>query len=220
MISTLQVDAPTRAGMLRAYRMAHYSVPRRLRRIDAMYRPLGVRWFLNDLGQYRYIVEMFRNDRVLIVRGDLSIGGAMASIGAAAQKVAAVVRVLYLSNAERYFPYTAGFRKSILALPVDNQSIVLRTRARMNGSYEYIVQDASNFRHWLEWGKMSYAVEMTRYREPESPTSLAYVIRRLPPGSAAASALPERPPLPTAVPAAAPSGGAPGGGASVLHSSR
>jgi hypothetical protein len=141
----------------------------------------------------------------------------MASIGAAAQKVAAVVRVVYLSNAERYFPYTAGFRKSILALPVDSRSIVLRTRARMNGSYEYIVQDANNFRRWLEWGKISYAVEMTRYREPDAPNSPAYAIRRLPPGTDATSAPAEKLSTPSAAPAApAP----PGGAASALHSSR
>lgn len=184
LISTQSNDAATRAGMLHAYRMAHYSIPRRLRRIDAMYRPLGISWFMNDIDQYRYLVELFRSGRVVMVRGDLSIGGAMASIGSAAQRVGAVVRVLYLSNAERYFPYTAGFRKSILSLPVDNQSIVLRTRARMNGSYEYIAQDADNFRRWLEWGKMSYAAEMTRYREPAAPDSPAYVIRRLPPHTA------------------------------------
>jgi hypothetical protein len=183
MISGLQTDAATKAGMLRAYRTSHYSVPRRLHKIESMYRPLGVRWFLNDLTQYRYLVDLFRSGRVVIVRGDLSIGGSLASIGAAAQRVGAMVRVVYLSNAERYFPYTAGFRKSILALPVDDKSIVVRTRARMNGSYEYIVQDTANFQRWLAWGKMSYAVEMTRYREPLAEGSLAYVIRRLPPSS-------------------------------------
>ncbi len=194
MIDAYQTDAITKAGMLRAYRIAHYSVPRRLRKIESMYRPLGIRWFLNDLNQYRYLVELFRTGRVVIVRGDLSVGGAMASIGAAAQKVGGVVRIVYLSNAERYFPYTPGFRHGMLALPTDDRSLVVRTRARMNGSYEYITQEAANFRRWLEWGKMSYAVEMTRYREPESPGSLAYVIRRLPPGSAAAPAPAAAPP--------------------------
>mgnify|MGYP000193263526 CR=1 FL=1 len=66
MIDALQTDAATRAGMLRAYRTAHYSVPRRLRKIDAMYRPLGVRWFMNDLSQYRYLVELFRTGRVIV----------------------------------------------------------------------------------------------------------------------------------------------------------
>lgn len=197
MIDTYQTDAVTKAGMLRAYRIAHYSVPRRLRKIESMYRPLGIRWFLNDLGQYRYLVELFRTNRVVIVRGDLSVGGTLASIGAAVQKAGGVVRIVYLSNAERYFPYTPGFRRSILALPTDDRSLVVRTRARMNGSYEYILQDASNFRRWLEWGKMSYAVEMTRYREPASPGSLEYVIRRLPPGSS---------PVPGAAPATTPPG--------------
>lgn len=207
LIDAYQTDAITKAGMLRAYRIAHYSVPRRLRKIEAMYRPLGVRWFLNDLGQYRYLVELFRTGRVVIVRGDLSVGGAMVSIGAAAQKIGGVVRIVYLSNAERYFPYTPGFRHGMLALPTDERSLVVRTRARMNGSYEYITQEWPNFRRWLEWGKMSYAVEMTRFREPESAGSPAYVIRRLPPGAASAP------------PAAPPASGEGQPGSSGLHTS-
>ncbi|MBL9004920.1 MAG: hypothetical protein JNJ46_11785 [Myxococcales bacterium] len=180
LIEALKVDAPTRRGMLAAYRMAHFAVPRRLRRVEAAYKPLGIRWFLNDMNQYRYLVELFRTGRVIAVRGDLSIGGAMSAVAGAAQRVGGVVRTLYLSNAERYFPYTAGFKQSMLALPTDDKSLVVRTRARMNGAYEYIVQDAGNFKRWLEWGKMSYAVELTRYRELDSVTG-AYFIRREPP---------------------------------------
>ena len=205
LIEAQQTDAPTKAGMLRAYRISHYSVPRRLRRIEAMYRPLGVRWFLNDLGQYRYLVELFRENRVLMVRGDLSVGGSLVSIGAAVQRIGEVVRIVYLSNAERYFPYTAGFKRSMLALPTDERSLVLRTRARMNGSYEYLVQETPNFRRWLEWGKMSYAVEMTRFREPDERNNMAYVIRRLPPGSVASAAPTPPAVVPVPPPALAPS---------------
>jgi hypothetical protein len=218
LIETTQTDKATRAGMLRAYRTAHYSVPRRLRKIDRMYGPLGVRWFMNDLTQYRYIVELFRSGRVVMVRGDLSVGGTLASIGAAAQKVGGVVRIVYLSNAERYFPYTAGFKKSMLGLPIDDRSLVLRTRARMNGSYEYIAQEAQNFRRWIEWGKLSYAVEMTKWREPDEKHALAYVIRRLPPGSIASAAPPPVAPSPASVPP--PSAGPVDMGAGGLRSSR
>lgn len=204
LIETTQTDATTRAGMLRAYRTAHYSVPRRLRKIERMYAPLGIRWFMNDLTQYRFLVELFRAGRVVMIRGDLSVGGTLASIGVAAQKLGTVVRVVYLSNAERYFPYTAGFKKSMMSLPVDDRSLVLRTRARLNGSYEYIAQEAPNFRRWLEWGKMSYAVEMTKWREPDEKHAMAYVIRRLPPGSVASAApppvVPASPPSPPAAP--------------------
>lgn len=180
LIEALKVDAPTRRGMLAAYRTAHFAVPRRLRRVESAYKPLGVRWFLNDINQYRYVAELFRTGRVVTVRGDLSIGGSMNAVATAARKAGAVVRTVYLSNAERYFPYTAGFKNSLLALPTDERSIILRTRARMSGAYEYIEQDAANFKRWLDWGKMSYAVEITRYRELQ-PATGAYVIRREPP---------------------------------------
>ena len=180
LIEALKVDAPTRKGMLAAYRMAHFAVPRRLRRVEATYKPQGIRWFLNDINQYRYLVELFRTGRVIAIRGDLSVGGAMNAVASSAQKVGGVVRTLYLSNAERYFPYTPGFKQSMLALPTDDRSLVVRTRARINGVYEYIAQDASNFKRWLDWGKMGYAVELTRHRELDKATG-AYVIRREPP---------------------------------------
>lgn len=202
LIEALKVDAPTRRGMLAAYRMAHFAVPRRLRRVEAAYKPLGIRWFLNDMNQYRYLVELFRNGRVVMVRGDLSIGGAMSSVAGALQKVGGVARTIYLSNAERYFPYTPGFKKSLLAMPTDDRALVLRTRARMSGAYEYIIQDAGNFKRWLDWGKMSYAVELTRYREIDHATG-AYFIRREPPNSAGKNGgNPSQ--LPTTAPAALP----------------
>ncbi len=182
LIEALKVDAPTRRGMLAAYRMAHFAVPRRLRRVEAAYKPLGIRWFLNDMNQYRYLVELFRTNRVVMVRGDLSIGGAMSSVAAALQKVGGIARTVYLSNAERYFPYTPGYKRSLLSLPTDERGLILRTRARMSGAYEYIVQDAGNFKRWLDWGKMSYAVELTRYREIDHASG-AYYIRREPPSS-------------------------------------
>lgn len=218
LIEALKVDAPTRRGMLAAYRMAHFAVPRRLRRVEAAYKPMGIRWFLNDMDQYRYLVEMFRTGRVVTIRGDLSIGGAMSSVAGAIAKVGGVTRTVYLSNAERYFPYTTGFKKSLLALPTDDRAQILRTRARMSGAYEYIIQDAANFKRWLDWGKLSYAVELTRYREIDHASG-SYFIRREPPHSdgknaanhsASASTTPPpaaatKPPavVPTAVPAPA-----------------
>jgi hypothetical protein len=70
----------------------------------------------------------------------------------------------------------------------------------MSGAYEYIIQDAANFKRWLDWGKLSYAVELTRYREIDHATG-SYFIRREPPHSDGKSA---GSPVTSASPAQAP----------------
>ena len=175
--------------VVRAYRMARHSVPRRLSAVLTTQKGLGVRSFLDDQAQYDYIVQLFRTDRVYMVRGDLASGGCLSSIAAALTPLGIKVRVVYLSNAERYFPYTPGYKKSMLALPVDDQTVILRTRAKRDGVYEYLTQDASNFRSWLEQRNITVAVQMTRHREavPVAVTAAPAKVRATPTDGAAAS---------------------------------
>ena len=67
-----------------------------------------------------------------------------------------MVRALYLSNAEQYFGYDEGYRKNILALPVDEKSLALRTLSRGKfglakdgGLYHYDVQSMLSFKSWV-----------------------------------------------------------------------
>lgn len=201
LINAEYVDATRRAAVLRAYRTGRYAVPRRFRGVLAIYKQHGVRSFLDDSAQYQYLVQMFRGGRVVMVRGDLTVGTCMSSIAAAARSMGAPVRLLYLSNAERYFNYTDAFRKSMLALPTDERSLVLRTRARRDGSYEYIMQEADNFHAWLERRSVSVSFQYTHLREPaqplpkdHGPEEVLFAIRRLPPGvSPTATPSPIRP---------------------------
>jgi hypothetical protein len=198
-----------RAAVVRAYRMARYAVTRRFRQVLLTYKAHGVTSFLDDPAQYRYLASLFRGGRVVMVRGDLTAGTSMSSIATAVQKLGSTVRLLYLSNAERYFTYTDAFRQSLLALPTDERSMVLRTRARRDGSYEYILQEASNFNAWVSRRSIHQSFQYTHLREPThvGTTSTVqdadlFAIRRLPP-PAAEPAKPKRPPLP------APSAGSP-----------
>ncbi len=186
-------DPARRAAVLRAYRTARYAVPRRFRNVLLTYKQNGVTSFLDDIEQYRYLAALFRTGRVVMVRGDLTVGGCLSSIAAAAQAVGRPVRLLYLSNAERYFTYNDAFRKSMLALPTDESSLVLRTRARRDGSYEYIEQEADNFRAWVSRRSIQLSFQYTHLREPAAPSAKArpqdeslFAIRRLPPPAPAA----------------------------------
>lgn len=187
LIEAAHADQPTRSALYRAYRLSRYAVVRRLELVRSVYGQHGVRSFVDDIDQYRYLQGLFRQDRVLMLRGDLTKGGALSGVATAATAIGAKVRVLYLSNAERYFTYTDGFKKSMTALPMDDRSLVLRTRARINGTYEYIMQEGANFQSWLNDGKVGQAFQMTRFREP-SPDGTTFVIRRLPAGRAPAQA--------------------------------
>ena len=80
------------------------------------------------------------------------------------------VRVLYLSNAERYFQYTAAFRASVKALPFDDRSVVLRTMGlgsdKTVDPYFYVVQPGRNFQAWLEEPKVYGVSHFNKRLEP------------------------------------------------------
>ncbi len=180
-------DPAKRALVVRAYRTGRYAVPKRMRAVLETYKQHKVASFLNDPAQYQYLAAMFRSGRVVMVRGDLTAGVCMTSIAKAIQTSGGTVRLLYLSNAERYFPYSEPFRKSMLALPTDDRSLVLRTRARCDGSYEYLLQEASNFAAWVSRRAISISFQYTHLREPvkDPVTNQAqdpdlFVINRLP----------------------------------------
>jgi hypothetical protein len=209
-IIAAEYPEPTqRAAVLRAYHISRYAVPRRFHNVLQAYKAHQVPCFLSDQRQYDYIAALFRRGRVVMVRGDLTVGNSMSSIANAVRAMGSTVRVLYLSNAERYFNYTEPFRQSMLALPTDDHSLVLRTRARRDGSYEYIEQAASNFNAWVARRSIHVSFQYTHLREPVKPTPARpatatpdaqlepelYAIRRLPEAPAPADAGKPRPPV-------------------------
>lgn len=176
-------DEKKRVDIVHAYRLARHAVMARFNKVLMVFKQHNISCFLNDQAQYDTVVALFRNERVVMTRGDLTAGGCMNSIANALTTIGMKVGILYLSNAERYFTYTPAFRKSLLALPVDEKAVVLRTRARLDGVYEYMSQDASVFRSWLERGKITIASQMSRLREADPQTPGAWVIKKVPPAA-------------------------------------
>ena len=168
-----------RAAIVDAYKMSRGSVLARFRKVVGIYKQHNIRWFLDDQSQYDYVAQLFRTGRVVMVRGDLTVGGSMSSIASAITAVGVKVNVLYLSNAERYFTYSEGFRKSLLALPYGDQGVVIRTRARPNGVYMYVVQEAKNFIDWVNHPKVNTVYQLTHNMDADPNPGLFY-IRRTP----------------------------------------
>jgi hypothetical protein len=73
-------------------------------------------------------------------------------IGEASNALGVPIRLLYLSNAEEYWPrYPRSYRETMAALPFHESALVLRTLLiwQVNTDYRYNVQPAQNYVQWL-----------------------------------------------------------------------
>jgi hypothetical protein len=149
-------DPKARARVLRAYRMSRNLVEYRLRALAKRYREWKIPTFLTDDAQYTHVVRLWREGRVLAIRGDLTGDKAMRDVAELARAAGVPVRVLYLSNAETYFEYNDAFRQNIRAMPRDERSLVLRTSMApddpwaVETGYRYFVQSTGDFVEWLD----------------------------------------------------------------------
>jgi hypothetical protein len=154
-----ELPAPLAEAAAQAYRSARPLVARRLAAVDAQYRALDIPTFLSEQEQYEHVRTLWRNERVVAVRGDLTAAVAMTDIAAALHAAGLEVGVLYLSNAEQYFKYGAQFRRNIAGLPMAARGVVLRTHGWRqfeyvaDEEYHYNVQSAPRFAEAMGKGR-------------------------------------------------------------------
>jgi hypothetical protein len=162
-------DKRDRVGALRAYGIARWAVERRLKRVVEQMAKASLPCFVVDAAEYEHIRRLYQEDKVFMVRGDLTAQRTVSAIGRAAAQAGKKVGVLYLSNAEQYFPYDARYRRNIRALPLDESSVVVRTSGQrgithVKGTYyHYNTQSGSSFVAWLADAKTRDARAMLRY---------------------------------------------------------
>lgn len=182
-------DRKERAGALRAHGTARGAVERRLQRVMAQMAKASLPCFLVDAAEYAHIRRLYQEDKVFLVRGDLTAWRTMSAIGEAAARAGKKVGVLYLSNAEQYFPYDAQYRRNIRALPLDERGVVVRTSGQrgithVKGTYyHYNTQSGSSFVAWLADARTRDVRVMLRHA-PES--GVVYGLSRLDIGPAEA----------------------------------
>jgi hypothetical protein len=144
-------DPTLRKELLRSLKTSNIVIHARLRQLVRLYGPRQVACFINDQAQYDRVRNLWLEQRVFPVRGDLTADTAMQDIAAALRRVGTPLRVLYLSNAEQYFPYGEKFRRNIIVQPFDDRSLVLRgypstAYSQIDGDdYHYSHQPALNF---------------------------------------------------------------------------
>ena len=156
----------------------------RLRNMAFLSGAYGLDCFNTNPGQFNYVRGLIRAGRVQAVPGDLRGQVTLQEIAKAARALGVKIRVFYPSNAEDYWrSYGWGFRQSILALPVDKKSLVIRTSAkggRMAGlgfpageiyssaPFHYNVQSLKNFQAWLEDNRAYNLPDLLRHATLEN----------------------------------------------------
>lgn len=162
-------DKKERVPVLRAYGIARWAVERRLHRVVEQMKKAQLPCFLVDADEYAHIRRLFQEDKVFMVRGDLTARRTVSALGRAAVQAGMKVGVLYLSNAEQYFPYDAQYRSNIRELPLDENSVVVRTSGQrgithVKGTYyHYDTQSGTSFLAWLADAKTRSVLTMLRY---------------------------------------------------------
>lgn len=166
-------DKRQRAGALLALNTARWAVERRFGRLIAQMAKANRTCFLTDAADYAHLRRLFQEDKVFMVRGDLTARRTVKALGEALSESGKTVGVLYLSNAEQYFSYDAQYRKNMRGLGLTESSVVLRTSGErgiphVKGThYHYNTQSGANFEAWLEDTKTRKSVTMLRFASAE-----------------------------------------------------
>ena len=145
----LRAAHPERPELLELYDFARDTVDRRLRRLARRYAELGVRSWLDTPEQYRFVADLHARGRVVAMRGDFTREGVLRRVAGVLSDHALPVKVLYLSNIEQYFTYRKPFKANMLALPLDEGSLVLRTLPGRPAGFHYILQRGDDFHAWM-----------------------------------------------------------------------
>ncbi len=110
-----------------SWRSARETIYRHLKHVIARTQGGENTSWLSNPEYYAHIRKLYLNDRVRMLVGDLTGPTGFQTVAKAAADLGVPVKLLYLSNAEEYYDYTAQYRTNVKALSIDEGSIVLRT---------------------------------------------------------------------------------------------
>lgn len=168
-------DKRQRAGALLALNTARWAVERRFGRLMAQMTKANQTCFLTNAADYAHLRRLFQEDKVFMVRGDLTAQRTLSALGEALSESGKAVGVLYLSNAEQYFSYDAQYRKNLRGLGLTENTVVLRTSGErgiphVKGThYHYNMQSGPSFAAWLDDPKTRKSVTMLRLATADGP---------------------------------------------------
>ncbi len=167
--------ADVRASLRTLYRQTRAKVARRLAETASSMAEAGVPCWLDDPEQYAHVRDLVRHGRTRAMLVDLAGDRGLAGIGRAARTAGIDIDVVYLSNAEEYWRlYPADFRRDLVALPMPDDAVILRTLLiwHVNRDYRYNVQRADNLRAWFAEPWVGNVYHVTYQRPPTDAAGL------------------------------------------------
>jgi len=146
-----KLPAEGKADVLRTFKMARPGVVVRFARLKRTLAKAKVPSYLTGQGEYDFVRGLYKAGRIRFMHGDLLGTRGIAGIAETAKKLGVPIRLIYTSNAEQYWGYSAQFRSNIEALPFDDKTLVARTLStwKRNQDYCYHLQTGASFRAYL-----------------------------------------------------------------------
>lgn len=129
--------------------------------------------FMSDQAQFDTLKTLFAEERVLAIRGDFTGNRTMRGLADALAALDEEIDVLYVSNVEQYIGWSGKYRRNMLALPLADDSVVLRTYGwgqyrTADHNYRYYTMPGPLFHTWLETKKTRYVTDCLKKTEQPS----------------------------------------------------
>jgi hypothetical protein len=181
-IAATALDSARRTRLTALFARAQPEVSTSLAKTRARFAELGVPCYLDDPSQYDRVATLARRGRILAKRGDFTQPGVVADVATVLTETGEDLGVLYLSNIEQYFMYGAGYRSNIAALPLGQDSVVLRTLPARPAGFEYLAQRGDDMQAWLRRASVRSVYRIRGYRRDlDRPASTRVYLRGPPP---------------------------------------
>jgi hypothetical protein len=159
-------QGPDADALLAVFEAAQPAVERRLAELDRRMAAAGRAWLLSDAALYERVAGLVRAGKVIALRGDFTRAGTVRAVADALDAAGLRVGLLYLSNIEQYFLYTAEFRDNVGALPLAGGQ-VLRTLPGRPAGFEYILQQGAHFQAWAARPKVRSVYRIRGFKKGE-----------------------------------------------------
>lgn len=152
-------------------------IHRRLARVSRSMRKADVPTFMTDQEHYEFVQQMLAEKRVRPLLVNLLERKGLRGVGQAAAELGVPIRMLYLSNAEEYWPrYPKRYRELMAELPFDDNALLVRTLLiwSVNHDYRYNVQPISNYVEWLSKPYIDDVYDITFARPKADPEGINF----------------------------------------------
>lgn len=154
-------------------------VPERLGELEILFKKVNLVTFSHNEEEFQFLRKLALENKIIAIEGDLNGKKSMKNISQELIAKNLKLEVIYFSNAEEYFTYySPNFKENIEALPISENSLILRTASTgtrpIFGFPEfekypdipmhYNIQKVTNLKKWFLVPKKFASTWMLLYR--------------------------------------------------------